>query len=76
MFTKNTVGGQIMAKRGRPRTVEKYRHNIIRFGLLEDTLERILKELPPRSVKARQIVLNELQQLRLTEIRKVEHQKL
>lgn len=62
-----------MAKVGRPRNTRKYRQNIIRFSLLEDAFERVLKEIPPRSVKARKIVQSELHKLRANEIQKVKH---
>ncbi|MED4286767.1 hypothetical protein P4679_33235 [Priestia megaterium] len=59
-----------MGRRGRPQRIEKYRHNIIRVSALEDTLLRILETIPPRSVKARAIVKEELRQLQLREISK------
>lgn len=58
-----------MAEIGRPKTDKPYRQNIVRVGVVEDILERVLEQVPARSV-AKKLIENELSQFRLNETRK------
>lgn len=58
-----------MAKVGRPQTDKPYRQNIVRVGVVEDILERVLEQVPQRS-EAKKLIQSELSQFRLNETRK------
>lgn len=55
---------------GRPNEHTPYRQNLIRVSAFEDTLLRILERIPPRSLRAREIVKDELAKLRSRELTK------
>jgi hypothetical protein len=64
-----------MPKRGRPNLHKKYRYNSIKVSAVEDLLEDILESIPPRSVKAREIVKSKIGDFRLREIKKANKRK-